>query len=130
MKVVISRRFGGFGLSQAAYDWLIANRGWTVTTWQGGQPKDPNAQLISRNADKVSEALERLTRAKYSLHIDGESSIKFRSSEPLIAVVEALGQKANGRYAELEIVEIDDDAIKPYIDEYDGYESIREGRSW
>ena len=55
---------------------------------------------------------------------------KDRTNPKLIEVVEKLGDKANGRYAELKIVEIPDD-VDWYIDEYDGCESIHEShRTW
>lgn len=53
-----------------------------------------------------------------------------RTDPDLIHVVEELGDKANGRCANIEVVEILD-GIKWEIDEYDGYETIREKhRSW
>lgn len=53
-----------------------------------------------------------------------------RNDEALVACVEALGDKANGRCAKLKVVEIPDD-VDWYIDEYDGCEIIRERhRSW
>jgi hypothetical protein len=48
-----------------------------------------------------------------------------RENPRLIEVVEVLGNKANGRSANLIVVEVPDDA-EWYIDEYDGYETIRE----
>jgi len=48
----------------------------------------------------------------------------------LIEVIEALGPKANGRHAELKIVEVPNDVCWR-IEEYDGRESIEEiHRSW
>jgi hypothetical protein len=53
-----------------------------------------------------------------------------RTDPDLIAVVEELGEKANGSYAKLKIIEIPDDT-EFYIDEYDGMESVHEEhRSW
>ena len=43
----------------------------------------------------------------------------------LVECVETLGTKANGRFAELHVVEIPDD-VDWFIDEYDGIESIHE----
>lgn len=55
---------------------------------------------------------------------------KDRTDPNLVAVVEALGKKANGRFADLEVVEIPD-GIEWEIDEYDGAEEIHEKhRSW
>ena len=53
-----------------------------------------------------------------------------RNDTNLIAVVEQLGEKANGDYSELKIVEIQD-GIKWVIEEYDGLEWIaEEHRTW
>ena len=53
-----------------------------------------------------------------------------RDDPALIATVRELGEEANGRYANLEIVEIPDD-VKWVIREYDGWEKIEEEhRSW
>lgn len=48
-----------------------------------------------------------------------------RNDPILIQVVETLGEKANGRYSELRVVEIPDD-IKWQVEEYDGSEWIAE----
>ena len=48
-----------------------------------------------------------------------------RTDSDLIAVVEELGDEANGMFAELEVVEIPDN-IDWEIDDYDGYETIEE----
>lgn len=61
-----------------------------------------------------------------------ELSIDFdnRTDPDIIAVVKKLGKKANGRCAELKIVEIPD-GMAYEIDEYDGIETIREKhRTW
>lgn len=53
-----------------------------------------------------------------------------RADPDLVAVIEELGAKANGRHADLKVVEIPD-GIEWEIDEYDGIETIHEiHRSW
>lgn len=53
-----------------------------------------------------------------------------RSAPELIQVVEELGPKANGRCANLVIVEIPDD-VNWFIEESDGWETVEEvHRSW
>lgn len=53
-----------------------------------------------------------------------------RTDPDLVAVVEALGSRANDYYSDLKIVEIPDD-VKWHITEYDGVEKIREDhRTW
>ena len=53
-----------------------------------------------------------------------------RDDIDLVAVVEELGEEANGKFSELEVVEIPD-SVKWEIDNYDGIETIHEvHRSW
>ncbi len=53
-----------------------------------------------------------------------------RSDEKLVECVEALGNKAGGRFSRLVVVEIPDD-IEFEIDSYDGVETLHEKhRSW
>ena len=88
MKVVINRRFGGFGLSDEA-----------LTLYK---------QLKGINqGEKI-----------YDFNIE-------RTDEHLIEVVEQLGEKANGRFACLVIVNIPDD-MPWHISEYDGVEHVAE----
>jgi hypothetical protein len=55
---------------------------------------------------------------------------EYRADPRFVKVVEELGDDACGEYAKLVVVEIPDD-IEWEIDEYDGYETIREAhRSW
>ena len=53
-----------------------------------------------------------------------------RSNPDLVAVVEELGEEANGRFSSLAVVEVPDDA-KWHIEEYDGFEHVAENhRTW
>lgn len=52
-----------------------------------------------------------------------------RNDKYLVKVVEQLGWGANGKYSELKIVEIPE-GTNWYIQEYDGIETIAEGRQW
>lgn len=53
-----------------------------------------------------------------------------RSDPKLVECVKKLGEKANGRYANLKIVKIPSD-VEWYIENYDGVETIHEDhRSW
>ncbi len=58
------------------------------------------------------------------------SSYDERSDPKLVDCVEKLGESANGRFANLLVVEIPDD-VEWHIEEYDGIESIHENhRVW
>lgn len=128
MKIVRNKCYGGFGLSNEAYDWLIENKGWTITDYNddGHGYKDETARLV-RNRNYKEE--NKSWRTKYYTIFD-KYDLECRKDPDIIAVVKFLGEKANDKYSELEIVEIPDDAVDPYIDEYDGIETVREGRSW
>jgi hypothetical protein len=53
-----------------------------------------------------------------------------RNNPILVEIVEQLGESADGRYAELKVVDIPDD-VQWHIDEYDGWETIHENhRVW
>jgi hypothetical protein len=56
-------------------------------------------------------------------------ALAFRVLPDLVAAVELLGEAANGDSAELEVVSVPSDA-DIYISDYDGVETIREGRVW
>ena len=52
-----------------------------------------------------------------------------RTHSDLIEIVEKLGDEANGRLCKLKIIKIPD-INNWYIHEYDGKETVREGRVW
>ena len=94
-KVVINTCFGGFGLSDKAWDLLIERTG--------------------KSLDELKDEYIYLGCKK-----DGA-----RSCPHLIAVVEELGEAASAEdYAELEVVELEDKHGRYQIDEYDGRESV------
>jgi len=116
MKIAINVRHGGFGLSDKACQWLIDNKGWTVTDYKDGDYANPDADFVSTKNAEFS------FREKYHL-VQSESSKSFRNNPDLIEVIETLGAEANGNFADLEIVEIPDD-VDWQIEEYDGVEWI------
>lgn len=66
-----------------------------------------------------------LYNTKYEIKDD-----KDRANLDLVHCVEELGEKANGWFANLKVVDVPDD-IKWYIDNYDGSESVcEEHRVW
>lgn len=125
MKVVINRCFGGFGLSQEAYKWLIKNKGWTITEYtdDGYGYKDPEAKLVQVKSP--------VSRGDYYL-VGNEEEQSFRSDPNVIECVETLGEEANDACANLQIVEIPDDLDGNWeIGEYDGTEWVQEvHRRW
>lgn len=69
----------------------------------------------------------KVERATYGSYFETDID---RHNEDLIDVIETLGDEANGRFADLTIVEFEGNVYQ--IDEYDGYESLLtpEGQRW
>lgn len=117
MKVVINKCWGGFGLSTDAVEWLMKNKNWKAV------PED------SKKDGKITEWTHPDSIKMWGKYSANTYGIK-RDDKDLVAVVEALGEKANSAHASLKIVKIPN-GIKWEIDEYDGQESINEQyRSW
>jgi hypothetical protein len=145
-QVVINRCYGGFGLSDEAYQKLIE---WGVPVRRyTEEPRNPKTGLY----DKKPKENEGEAIFDRELTLLGESKMndlyhKFKPNDItgrywetwlgdnrehplLIRVVKELKKKASGRYADLKIVRIPDD-VDYAISEYDGLEHIAEKhRSW
>lgn len=114
--VVINRCFGGFGLSHEA-----------IMLY---------SELAKLNLKAVEGKYSSLSGYDYFLDgiVEDEMYWSYydlkRDDPDLVAVVRQLGDKANGRFAKLGIVEIPYD-IEWEIDEYDGNEQVAEKhRTW
>ncbi len=117
MKVVINRCFGGFGLSDLAFEELLKRKGVAFVKVEEEEPFGGTYY----HEGHVKE--EDYYISQYDYYDD-------RSDPDLIAVVEEFEEKANGWAAELMIVEVPDD-VKWHIHEYDGIESVHEDhRVW
>lgn len=91
MKIAINKSYGGFTLSERAYEFL-------------GLEWDGRGNVYRFNTD--------------------------RANPKLIECIETLGPLVNGRYADIQIVEIPD-GVKWQVDEYDGKEWVAEcHRTW
>jgi|FLOH01.1.fsa_nt_gi hypothetical protein len=139
MKVVINTRCGGYSISPLATKELAKRKGKECFFFTTGlktpvsikeaekdfcyfaySVKNPQDYQLNKR-DAANERAE-----KISLNDIAND----RSDKDLIDVVEMLGKKANGPYAELKIVEIPDD-VEWVIDEDHGLEHIAEvHRTW
>lgn len=138
MKIVINRCYGGFGLSEEAVKryfeikdqpvWPEKGKFGLITYWI--VPPDER-MTVKEGADfyRMSDDERREHNRLYSEqtvcpnHLDRDDPV-------LVQVVEELGEKANGGYAELKVVEVPDD-VHWEIQEYDGMEKVAEThRSW
>ena len=108
MKIVINTCYGGFGLSEEAGEWLLAN----------GIEEPFKSQIQkSLNRDKKDSLSGGIW-----CDLQGYSN---RTHPLLVKCVEVLGEKANGKYSELEVEEVSGNYFR--IDEYDGDESVLRG---
>jgi len=130
-KVVINRRYGGFSLSEAGirkYFEILGQPVWVEkdvvlnTYWK--VPPDQRQERTVGGAWYEMSIDDRWDREVFcDRGLDRDDPI-------LVRVVEELGEKANGRFAELKVIEIPDD-VEWTIDEYDGMEWVAEvHRTW
>jgi len=135
MKVVISKCFGGFNLSPLAVSRIAELEGkecyafehnYTASTYTPTSIHSDDLFVVCFDVPNPDDFSEEELWDKHHL----TSRPSDRTSETLIKVIEELGEKANGRFAELSIVEIPC-GVDFEIDEYDGIETIHEKhRSW
>lgn len=135
MKVVVNRCFGGFNLSNKALLELIKRNSKYVEKMDVNNYFKDKDEILRDFVEfdveyKQHRYLNMLLKDSYLYMIKDKYLENFRSDPDLINIIEDLGEKSFGKYANLEIVMIPDD-IKWYIDDYDGRETIREEhRSW
>ena len=146
MKIVINKCFGGFGLSDKAYEKLIewgvpvkkyiAEKRDTETGRYKPEPLNDGEVIFDRELTPVGECTINDTYHKYK----NKSRIQTRywdtwtrdaRTHPLIIrVVEDLWDKANGFAANLKVTEVPD-GVEWEISEYDGNEHVAEKhRTW
>lgn len=118
MKVVINACYGGFNLSEQAFEMLMARKGvsfekeYSGSKIMGSHYYQPGH--VGDNAYYISE----------------RNYCEDRADPDLVAVVEELKDEANGLCAELKIVQIPSD-VEWHIAEYDGLEWVAENhRTW
>lgn len=140
MKVVINRRYGGFGLSHEAALRYFEIKGITVYPEQGNAIWKFWTYWIVKPEDRIEskegEAFYKMSikdRQAYN-KAHSEQTVYLRDvarhDPALVQVVEEMGSKADGDHAELKVVEIPDD-VEYTIEEYDGLEHIAEvHRTW
>jgi len=118
-KIVINSCYGGFGLSEKAVLRYAELKGMKLYTFD----RDPDGSDPSYSTSQNEED------QKKDEYYFSPGDIP-RDDPKLVQVVEELEEEANGRCAELEIVEIPK-GVKWIISQYDGIETIEEEhRSW
>lgn len=144
MKVVINKCYGGFSISSAAIERIAKLKNKKCFLFKAIYPNDSLTPYFVKISKKEAVNLK-LTSSLYCFDIDNPNDIdidklfdnhyltcrpKDRSDPILVQVVEELGEKANGDFAELKVIKIPDN-INYTIEEYDGMEHIAENhRTW
>ncbi len=148
MKVIVNKCFGGFGLSDEAYERLI-ELGIPVrkyiqetrdeTTGRYNKVDENEGRVIFDNElslpgeDFMGDNYHEYKGKSVFVHRYWECWTRERESRTdplLLQVIEELGERANSRFSKLEIVEIPDD-VNWEIDDCDGMETVHEEhRSW
>jgi hypothetical protein len=136
MKVAINRCFGGFSLSDEAFERILHRKGvafYVVTSYYS---KTYYYKTTPEQQDREEDNDEEKKEEKEKEHMNYISKYEYyenRADSDLIAVIEEMQGKANGANgvcAKLAIVEIPDD-VKWHIEEYDGNEHVAEDhRTW
>ena len=123
MKVVINKCFGGFGLSDAAQV-EIHRRGCAPSTTM-----EPGAYFGARHEEEMAKIAAGVRLFETPIVdgkvLDDDHRHNGRNCPVMVAVVEEMGEAANGTYSELKIVEIPD-GVEFVISDYDGQEAIHQ----
>lgn len=118
-KIVINCCYGGFGLSEEGMRRYAELKGLPFYVWiQPGFQSDMFKQYFTADPSGMTKIDDEFYR-KHGLY-DNDLD---RTDPALVQVIEDLGDKANGAYARLEVVELTKGTCYR-INEYDGYESI------
>jgi hypothetical protein len=131
MKVVINRCHGGFGLSEEAIDRYIELAGLKLYKQRDDHWSTSTYYTVPYDEfQKVHKKDKREGNYKSSNALCWSHRDIPRNDSILVQVVKELGEKANGRFAELKIVDIPLD-IQWTIEDYDGDEWVTEKcRTW
>lgn len=147
MKIVINTKFGGFGLSDAAYERFIElglpvrkylNQPFNSKTKRYEKVAENEGEIIfdreltPEGEDEINDLMyyKNPKSSFFGRYWDAWINDRTRTHPLLIQVVEELGNKASGPLSELKVVEVPD-GIDWEISEYDGRESVEEvHRSW
>jgi len=140
-KIVINACHGGFGLSHEAVLAYLEQSGqqvWAEVNEKYGRlipftyhlvPPENRVEGTPDNWHDMTLDQRQAHNAAYSETVFHDSDLA-RDDPCLVQVVEQLGNRANGRHADLKIVDVPDD-VNWYIEEYDGREWVAERhRTW
>jgi hypothetical protein len=134
MEIVINKCYGGFGLSNLAIQEYLKRKRKKAYFYK----EDKNKFIKLKNLNEETWTVYVFTKnlgESFSEWPKNDSSYIYdreikRDDPDLVKVVKQLGDKANGRYAELRVIKIPDGVLWE-ISDYDGMESVGEKHnSW
>ena len=120
MKVAINICYGGFGLSNPAFEKLLNVKGIAFE-------KSPS-KFKMREDDSDYFRAGHLNDDNF--YLSPYDFYNERSDQDLVSIIEEMGESSWGWASELKVVDIPDD-VKWHIEEYDGVEWVAEDhRTW
>ena len=132
MKVILNKCYGGFGVSQKAYELYAKKKGIEIFAYK---LECTNDKPIYRKTDMGSSIFTITFTKDFGDYVDlyDDNSEKYilelcsnhREDRVLIEVVEELGDRANSPFSKLVIVDIPD-GMEYEIDDYDGVETLHQ----
>lgn len=121
MKIAINKCFGGFGISDEAFELLLTKKGIEFE-----RVESEYHSLVGYDYYELGHAKD---EDKYISKFNFTRP-ELRADPDLIDVIEELGEKSNTSYSEIKIIDIPDD-VEWEIHEYDGSEYVAEKhRTW
>ena len=132
MKVILNKCYGGFDVSQEAYELYAKKKGIEIFAYK---LECTNNKPIYKKTDTGSSIFTITFTKDFGDYIElsDDNSEKYclelcrnhREDPVLIEVVEELGKRANSRFSELVVVDIPD-GMEYEIDDYDGIETLHQ----
>lgn len=126
MKIILNKCYGGFDVSDEAYELYAKKRGISLYRYYNdydNKKMHKGSGLITYYfTEDFGDNVEN-DKIDWETHLYLDSG--HRDDPTLIEVVEELGKKASGSYGNLVIVEIPNN-MDYVIDEYDGVETLHE----
>ena len=127
MKIIINSCYGGYHLSDKAFEEYLNRKEVKFHKWDDGYftvfstvTKEEYEAAGAKGFHNMTDQEKKEYNALYLSYRDVP-----RNDPILVDIVEKLGDEASGKYSKLKIVDIPDD-VKWTIEEYDGNEWVAE----
>lgn len=131
MKIILNKCYGGFDVSDRAYELYAEKKGISLYRYWDDYKNEKmykGSGLVTYYFTKdFGDSVEK-DKIDWSAYLYLDNG--HRDDPTLVEVVEELGKKASGSYGNLVVVEIPD-GMDYVIDDYDGIETLHENvRVW